>query len=152
MKKCSKCGQNKNVDEFAKNKSRSDGVQNSCKPCHRQYMQAHYIANKRYYKDKARRINNAIIVRNKSLVAARWVSGCIDCGVKDFRVLEFDHTGTNKSFTIGHSMWKNETVMIEELAKCDVVCANCHKVRTENRSPSWRSRLGSDAGGPAATL
>ena len=56
---------------------------------------------------------------------------CIDCGNTDVRVLEFDHRG-NKSFGIGnavsssHLSWEK---ILVEIAKCDVRCANCHRIR-----------------------
>ena len=59
--------------------------------------------------------------------------GCMDCGGKfPYYVLDFDHRDPNEklrspaSLANGNS-WKN---MIEEIHKCDVVCANCHRVRT----------------------
>ncbi len=52
---------------------------------------------------------------------------CIDCGEKDPRVLEFDHRD-NKILTISQAMWKmNFEELKEEIAKCDIRCANDHK-------------------------
>ena len=48
-------------------------------------------------------------------------------------VLEFDHRG-DKSFNIAKGLrdrgWDD---LLEEIAKCDVVCANCHRRRTAVR-------------------
>lgn len=66
---------------------------------------------------------------------------CVDCGNSDIRVLEFDHVKGNKRFDIGkavNSKYGWETVL-EEIEKCEVVCANCHKIRTNERCNSWRS-------------
>lgn len=62
--------------------------------------------------------------------------GCMDCGLKfPYYVLDLDHReGTDKKFTPSHLHRTNSWVkMIEELEKCDVVCANCHRMRTHNR-------------------
>jgi hypothetical protein len=55
---------------------------------------------------------------------------CVDCGEEDPLVLQFDHLG-DKTFNIGARLrdrpWK---AILDEIAKCDVVCANCHRRRT----------------------
>lgn len=61
--------------------------------------------------------------------------GCQDCGEKfPYFVLDFDHR-QNKSFSIAN--WTRHTQNIEdikkEIEKCDVVCANCHRIRTHER-------------------
>ncbi len=62
---------------------------------------------------------------------------CTDCGFsgKEFPyVLDFDHLneGTAKEFTIGS--WAHSVLSIEaierEIEKCELVCANCHRIRT----------------------
>ncbi|MGB3944544.1 MAG: hypothetical protein WBK88_07120 [Methanothrix sp.] len=37
-KRCSKCGEEKPVDAFYRNRAAKDGLQNLCKQCHREYM------------------------------------------------------------------------------------------------------------------
>lgn len=58
---------------------------------------------------------------------------CIDCGESDPIVLEFDHL-RDKEFGIGKGFrdraWQS---VLDEMAKCDVVCANCHRRRTAER-------------------
>lgn len=60
---------------------------------------------------------------------------CHDCGgVFPHYVLQFDHReGAEKLFTIGNGFGKTKTALRAEIAKCDVVCANCHCVRTHLR-------------------
>lgn len=58
-------------------------------------------------------------------------NGCKDCGEKDPIVLEFDHKDPKtKSFNIGDSYGKSIDSIKEEILKCDIVCANCHRKRT----------------------
>lgn len=62
--------------------------------------------------------------------------GCMDCGYnKHPAALEFDHRpGEIKLFNIGEQMGnRSRAVLWAEIAKCDVVCANCHNIRTHNR-------------------
>lgn len=65
---------------------------------------------------------------------------CVDCGNSNIAVLEFDHLrdkkyGISRMYRDGMAI----TRIQEEIDKCDVVCANCHRIRTYSRSDSWRS-------------
>lgn len=62
--------------------------------------------------------------------------GCIDCGVNgDWRILEFDHVPGRGKKVHNLSRMHTHTPLqkMRELAKCDVVCANCHAIRTHER-------------------
>ena len=67
---------------------------------------------------------------------------CIDCSGRFLPfVMEFDHRDpTAKSFEItrmlGHSGIER---ILAEVAKCDIVCANCHRDRTFRRMSDSRS-------------
>ncbi|HJS83759.1 MAG TPA: hypothetical protein VJ742_13100 [Nitrososphaera sp.] len=70
---------------------------------------------------------------------------CKDCGEKNWVLLEFDHVRGKKSFTIAtrinskvaqtKTRW---TTILDEIAKCDIVCANCHRLRTYFQNDCWR--------------
>lgn len=58
---------------------------------------------------------------------------CFDCwGTFDPVCMDFDHRpGTIKSFGIGSSGFKKtREEVLAEIAKCDIVCANCHRLRS----------------------
>ena len=60
---------------------------------------------------------------------------CMDCG-QTFtpECMDFDHRpGVDKRFQISQSSWRTEQEIQAEIAKCDVVCANCHRARTKQR-------------------
>ena len=63
---------------------------------------------------------------------------CLDCGIADSRVFEFDHVRGEKSFNIGGSWFRSLDVVKSEIEKCELVCANCHRIRTFRRSNSYR--------------
>ena len=67
---------------------------------------------------------------------------CVDCGSTfEPHQMDFDHPeGTRKSFrlTSGGAMLRPTASLLEEASKCDVVCANCHRVRTWKRHPARR--------------
>ena len=61
-------------------------------------------------------------------------SPCTDCGVSyPYYVMQFDHTGTNKIFNVGTISNRTLSAIQMEIAKCELVCANCHAIRTHNR-------------------
>jgi len=59
---------------------------------------------------------------------------CADCGLKyPHYVMDFDHRNSdNKIVNIASAVTRNWSLskIIKEIEKCDVVCANCHRVRT----------------------
>jgi 5-methylcytosine-specific restriction endonuclease McrA len=64
---------------------------------------------------------------------------CTDCGEWDIVVLEFDHLRdktANVSRLVHIAPWPR---VLEEIAKCEVACANCHRRRTARRAGyhSW---------------
>jgi hypothetical protein len=60
---------------------------------------------------------------------------CVDCGLDDSDVLEFDHVRGEKRFTIGDRMTYSLDTLKDEIAKCDVRCCNCHRKR--HRRETW---------------
>lgn len=59
---------------------------------------------------------------------------CKDCGgVFPPCVMDFDHVRGKKHREIA-SMWEcSKKLILREIAKCDLVCSNCHRIRTWNR-------------------
>lgn len=56
MKRCTKCGEEKNEGKFSKDKSKKDGLQHQCKDCTKQYQKANAEARKQYRKANAEKI------------------------------------------------------------------------------------------------
>ena len=92
-----------------------------------------------YAKNKAKRIaiNKAYALRNAGYISKlKLETGCTDCGYnKHAEALEYDHTEDNKSFDVGSAVARAYSIkrILEEIAKCELVCANCHRVRTSER-------------------
>ena len=54
---------------------------------------------------------------------------CKSCGNSDWRCLEFHHRDPKtKKFSLAHSKSYSEDVIVAEMKKCDVLCANCHRI------------------------
>src|SRR5687767_6250746 len=129
FKLCSSCNQTKSADEFAKHSSRKDGLQSCCRPCQNAWGKARYELTK----DQYRLRDDALRARNKKAVRAYLASHpCVDCGESDPEVITFDHVRGKKlgnlSDMVKHS-WGLKTIF-EEIAKCEVRCANCHLKKT----------------------
>lgn len=75
-------------------------------------------------------------IRNRNIVDDYLnLHSCIDCGNSDVRVLEFDHVRGKKLISISHAVrnaW-NENNLKEEMSKCEIRCANCHRIITIER-------------------
>lgn len=88
-------------------------------------------------KEKNRiRTNRNRTIKKREIWQMKELSGCVDCKEKyPHYMLEFDHlpefekTGSPTKLMQTHSWSK----AIDEMKKCDIVCANCHKIRTWSR-------------------
>lgn len=59
---------------------------------------------------------------------------CAECGSTfPTYVMEFDHVRGEKKCNVPKLWHCSEAVFLEEVSKCDVVCSNCHKIRTRTR-------------------
>ena len=94
---------------------------------------SHYERNRQSYIDgaAARKVRNRDHIRQ-----IKMKSTCADCGLADWRVLEFDHLpGTVKDKGIANILGGWSIARIDkEIAKCEIVCANCHRIRTLERA------------------
>jgi hypothetical protein len=66
-------------------------------------------------------------------------AGCTDCGEQDPVVLEFDHRADKREAVVRLACGCSLETLRQEIAKCDVRCANCHRVRTLVTGGCWRA-------------
>jgi hypothetical protein len=145
VKLCARCREEKPVEEFAWHRRERGQRQPYCRACQKVYGREHYLANReKYIRAEARRKRARNARRMQHLIDYLGSHPCVDCGESDPLVLEFDHIG-EKSFTIGTGFaGRNWQAILDEIAKCEVVCANCHRRRTARRRGSVRSLLVGD--------
>lgn len=79
---------------------------------------------------------------------------CADCGgTFDPVCMDFDHRpGEVKSRSVARMVGYPHDEIRREIAKCDVVCANCHRLRTKSRGYVYRSTRNPDSDRSQATL
>lgn len=134
-KLCNKCKVVKPLDDFYRRSRVKDGRQSICKDCSSKDHAKRYSSNPRMKEQyRLTRARNAQTLR--SVVLEALSVGCADCGIDNPVVLDFDHL-RDKSFTISQAVRMGVGVkrLREEIAKCEVVCSNCHRIRTADRNP-----------------
>lgn len=139
-KRCSMCHEWKPLSDVHQNRRRRDGRQNACKPCN-------IARNQRWYREnpdvRRRRMDEQVRRRKRflqrQLLAYLREHPCVDCGEPDPVVLDFDHQ-RDKIANVSLMVLKKRPwpVILAEIAKCEVVCANCHRRRTAAQLRSYR--------------
>jgi hypothetical protein len=110
-----------------------DRRQYRCRRCCREY----FIQRGDLHRQQSARAHERRRSTAKAHVLAYLqANACVDCGEADPVVLEFDHLGdkTASISELAHAGVR-PCRLDEEIARCDVVCACCHRRRTQNRRP-----------------
>lgn len=134
VKKCSKCNIEKLLTDF--NKKGGGRLQPYCRECDNAHAREYYKINRDKVKDQ---INTARKIRvanlSKEIKTLKESTPCADCGKKyPYYVMDFDHVNGTKVGNISHMVQSGVTKKIkEEIDKCEIVCANCHRERTHSR-------------------
>lgn len=161
-KRCPKCEVTKELDQYHKDKSRKSGRQVRCKNCNKEYDTLHREHKNKYSKlyyhrtKEERRSYRKAYNESHRLEARRYVLTnhidycylipkykdipCLDCGnIFPFVAMDFDHRPDEVKLFKVCSLSKlkataeNISLIEKEIAKCDLICANCHRVRTHHR-------------------
>lgn len=142
IKRCYTCRSDKKLCEFNKNKCRKDGLNSICKECSRKRSKEYYNDNQSDHK-KTVSSNRRRRVADAKLFVLNLVSKskCTDCGNKDHRTFEFDHIRGIKKNDISSLVGGGYSTKFiqEEINKCEIVCANCHRIRTFTRAKTYRT-------------
>lgn len=91
-------------------------------------------------RDKRQRLRaeRQVVVKLEWLIEYKLTHGCTDCGYSAHpTALDFDHLpGSEKRDTVAHLTYQTSVglaVLQAEVAKCELVCSNCHRIRHFNR-------------------
>jgi hypothetical protein len=141
---CTKCGIEKNIEEFPLRNQFTLRRQSYCKDCRKVYGVEWYGRNKEYQKANARKHSTEYRAAAKEYVWNYLLTHpCIQCGEINPVVLEFHHVRGEKENDIAHLINQSGSsldTLIAELEKCDVLCANCHRKLTAEERGWFRSR------------
>lgn len=131
------CGEWKPESDFHNSRT---GQFSYCRDCRRAY-------DRQYYRERGRTARRH---RQRARMAAvrDWMAeikrdtSCADCGERfPAPVMHWDHLpGHIKVGEISVlAAARSRTIVLEELKKCELVCANCHAIRTSRRATGCSS-------------
>lgn len=103
-----------------------------------------YQANKNKHKANVAANNRAFQARNRKLIEEyKKTHPCVDCGFSNPLALDFDHVRGKKKANVAilaHTSYSEEALW-REIAKCEVRCANCHRIITAERRKRLNARI-----------
>ena len=156
MKKCTRCSESKELSQFyhkKRSKVRTDGSIHSwvstyayCKQCHYSVSKTNLHKYTDYYKnyrvlnkEKAAEASKKWYIETKqkwwAIIATNKTLQCIKCGYHNHSAgLDFHHIDPDKKESTINMLMngpapndENIKVFLEELEKCEVLCATCHR-------------------------
>jgi len=133
MRKCGRCKKSKKIDSFYwKNKDK--GIKASiCKECQKIATAKNYLKHRDVYIAQAHVRNAAHRKVARAMIDEARSIPCTDCkGEFPAVVMQFDHVNGNKEMNVADTIrggWSMSRIQ-KEMNKCEVVCANCHAIRT----------------------
>jgi 5-methylcytosine-specific restriction endonuclease McrA len=142
MKRCTVCKTEHPKDAFNVSRRRPDGLQNVCRECNRTRAKRYYTENKVQHRAKIHERRGSYIVANRDILLEYLKTHpCVACGETDPLVLDFDHL-RDKQFDLGGDSvrTRGRRSIENEMAKCQVLCANCHRRKTHEQQNTWKWR------------
>jgi hypothetical protein len=139
---CTKCFLQKPIEEFPWKNQLLGKRHAVCKKCYAKRSSEWYEDNKARQLENVRRNN-----QNYREIARQFVyqylldHRCSICGESDPRVLEFHHEG-DKDAEVSRLMGRGASLdsLKAEIAKCVVLCANCHRRITSDEKGWYKGR------------
>lgn len=139
---CGRCGEKKSLDSYNFRDKEHKKIRGICKECENHHKANWYQKNKEHHKSKVyeRRRKTKEDVR-AFLLDYLQSHPCTRCGESDPRVLEFHHVRGKKRHNVGHMVGQGYGIKViqKEIAKCEVLCANCHRIKTAEEQGWYKS-------------
>ncbi|QNL30514.1 HNH endonuclease [Gordonia phage SpeedDemon] len=134
-KYCPGCQEVLPASRFHKNKASADGLQYRCKGCRKGIDRAYYDRSPSKAASRTRWQKKNYWVNRMYIRGYLYLHPCVDCGMRDLRCLDFDHVRGVKEGNIARMLpsVKLDRLMAE-IEKCEVRCANCHRIVTAVRA------------------
>ena len=142
MKYCIRCLTFKDENEFKERKKQDKYLRSHCIPCLKEYDRERWTARTLERKAHTTKLNKERIdAKFEKLALYLLAHPCVDCGETDIRCLDFDHL-MDKNYDISTAIQKkNWQLVCEEIVKCEVRCANCHRKVTHKRANTRKQKL-----------
>lgn len=144
-KLCYKCNIEQPKINFYKNsRNHSDGLRTQCQKCtravYKKWISSCSLEERAFIRKDRRGSVRKLRKRNQEWILEYLKDKCCkDCGNSDRRVLEFDHLRDKHKNVSKLIASAGIDTILEEIKKCDIVCCNCHRIRTSQRAKDYRS-------------
>lgn len=138
-KTCTKCDANKPVESFRWRNKSKNMRQSWCKKCFSIHEKEKWHNSSDERKNKHRQTQKTRYRRNQNYVYSfLGQQKCEICGEDDPIVLEFDHINPQEKIADVSTLIYSHSLKIiqEEISKCRVLCANCHR-RVTAKQNGW---------------
>lgn len=123
---CGGCHEEKPITEFGFARGKKDGLQTRCRSC-----------KATYYKENRSRLYPMIKAHGRAarkaardfLLKYKQDHPCERCPESDPVALDFHHPDGEKEFAIANAVTLGKSIenLKKEIAKCHVLCSNCHR-------------------------
>ena len=124
------------------NKKSKNRYQSYCKECNK-------IRSKKYYADNRQKHKQDTMIRKKIMMKKIrdfiWEiqknAVCCICGETNPLTFDFDHLiRKTKLGVVGLMYQRGNSIkkLKEEIDKCQILCSNCHRIKTHQENNSWK--------------
>lgn len=131
-KVCIECQRDMPIDEFRWRNKAMKWRQSLCRECDVDYRAKNYVKNPAMYMENNKRTQSKL----KVLLNEMKSGPCVDCKQSyPPYVMDFDHLDPKtKVVKVSALIFEgSRQLLLDEIAKCELVCANCHRERTHQR-------------------
>lgn len=140
MKTCTKCKITK--ESFPKRSASKDGLSSWCTSCFSEHSKNKYASDAEERARKKKNVDRLIEKTREYIFQYLKKNPCVVCGESDIVVLEFDHRNPDeKKYNVSEMMKFSVESLKNEIKKCDVLCANCHRRKTAAQFGTWRNGM-----------
>jgi len=142
-KKCSKCNKIKSYDDFQRRNSAINfSLYSWCKECHAKHQKSAREPKKKKSNKRIQELRATRRIEVQNLIVSHLKSAaCIKCSENNILCLDFDHRDpTQKEFCVSQAVNLVPSLkrLKDEIAKCDILCANCHRIKTAQENNNFK--------------
>src|SRR5699024_8503412 len=138
LRACRTCKEEKSLSEYGVRRASKDGLMTQCKECNRKAQKVQYSSNKKYYLDRNRELRAS---NREKYRKTKEGKPCARCGGLFPQVcMDYDHIDPkSKRLCVAQMMGYSWNAIQKEIDKCELVCANCHRIKTDRKSTRLNS-------------
>jgi len=135
-KTCTRCDETKPLEAFPPRKRSKDGRDGWCRACHNSAATERRRTPEGLAKSRKQTTDRR--GRHRAWLKEQKAKPCFDCGQRHpSPIMQFDHRpGVDRVIGINMQNAAKRSILEAEIAKCDLVCSQCHDYRTFHRAGS----------------